>query len=93
MPHVRIAVARETRPGEQRVALVPDAVPDALGLGYEVLVEPGAGEAAGFTDAEYAAAGAVVTEDAFEQADVVLAVQAPDGSVEPWPEIPVDVER
>ncbi|HSV40585.1 MAG TPA: NAD(P) transhydrogenase subunit alpha [Nocardioidaceae bacterium] len=55
---MRIAVARETRPGETRVALVPDLVGRLLALGYDVVFEPGAGRAAGHSDEAYIAAGA-----------------------------------
>ncbi|MBC9734276.1 NAD(P) transhydrogenase subunit alpha [Nocardioides marmotae] len=75
---MRIAVVRETRAGETRVALVPDLVPRLVGLGHEVLVEPGAGLGALHADEEYAAAGAVLDERAVEAADLVLAVQPPD---------------
>lgn len=74
---VKIAVVRETREGEARVAMVPELVGKLTGLGYEVLVEPGAGEQAEFADAEYAEAGATLTADAVSQADVVVAVQPP----------------
>ena len=47
MPRVRIAVARETREGETRVALVPELVGKLTSLGYEVAVEPGAGLGSG----------------------------------------------
>lgn len=78
LARVKIAVARETRAGETRVALVPDLVAKVTGLGHEVLVEPGAGEGAEFGDEEYADAGAVVTEDAVDEADVVISVQPLD---------------
>lgn len=73
---MRIAVPRETAPGERRVALVPDAVARLRKAGHEVLVEPGAGAAAGFTDAAYTAAGATVSAG-FGDADLVAKVQAP----------------
>ena len=60
---VKIAVARETRDGEARVAMVPELVGKLTGLGYEVVVEPGAGEHALIADEEYEAAGAVVDDD------------------------------
>jgi NAD(P) transhydrogenase subunit alpha len=72
---VRIAVARETREGEARVALVPELVGKLTGLGYEVAVEPGAGAGALFSDDEYVAAGAVVDDQALETADVAVSVQ------------------
>jgi NAD(P) transhydrogenase subunit alpha len=72
---VKIAVVRETRPGEHRVALVPDLVGKLTGLGYEVLVESDAGSAADIADDTYRDAGATVTDDVLAQSDVVLSVQ------------------
>ncbi|HET8603754.1 MAG TPA: NAD(P) transhydrogenase subunit alpha [Marmoricola sp.] len=71
-------MARETREGEARVAMVPDLVGKLAGLGYEVAVEPGAGERAEFDDAEYAEAGATVADGVVEDADVVVSVQPLD---------------
>jgi H+-translocating NAD(P) transhydrogenase subunit alpha len=77
---VRIAVAREVRDGEARVALVPELVGKLTALGYEVAVEPEAGRHALIADEEYAEAGAVLDTDAIGTADVVVSVQplAPD---------------
>nr|WP_258562602.1 NAD(P) transhydrogenase subunit alpha [Nocardioides sp. MAH-18] len=75
MRRVKIAVARETRDGESRVAMVPELVGRLTALGYEVAVEPDAGRHALLADDEYAAAGAVVDETALDGADVVVAVQ------------------
>jgi NAD(P) transhydrogenase subunit alpha len=77
---VRISVARETRDGEARVAMVPELVGKLTGLGYEVAVEPDAGRHALLADEEYAEAGAVLDADALSSADVVISVQplAPD---------------
>ncbi|MBA2955278.1 NAD(P)(+) transhydrogenase (Re/Si-specific) subunit alpha [Nocardioides sp. MAH-18] len=72
---MKIAVARETRDGESRVAMVPELVGRLTALGYEVAVEPDAGRHALLADDEYAAAGAVVDETALDGADVVVAVQ------------------
>ena len=55
---MRIAVARETREGESRVALVPELVGKLTGLGYVVAVEPDAGRGALYTDQDYLDAGA-----------------------------------
>ena len=55
-----IGVPRESRPGETRVAATPKTVEQLLKLGYQVAVEAGAGAAASFDDAAYAAAGATV---------------------------------
>ena len=73
-------MAKETREGETRVALVPELVGKLTGLGYEVAVEPDAGRHALMSDEEYAEAGAEVDHDAIATADVVVSVQplAPD---------------
>jgi len=78
---VRIAVARETREGETRVALVPELVPKLTGLGYEVTVEPGAGLGALHADADYEAAGAVVLDAPWDGAELVASVNPLDASV------------
>jgi proton-translocating NAD(P)+ transhydrogenase subunit alpha len=72
---VNAGVPKETAPGERRVALVPDAI-RRLPAGVSVLVERGAGEAAGFPDGSYAEAGAELVDDAWG-ADLVLKVQKP----------------
>ena len=71
---MKIAVVRETREGETRVAMVPELVAKLTDLGYEVLVEPGAGDRAEYDDALYAEAGAEVTDDLLPEADVVVSV-------------------
>jgi NAD(P) transhydrogenase subunit alpha len=78
LPDVKIAVARETREGEARVAMVPELVGKLTKLGYEVVVEPGAGEGALYADAEYVDAGAQVTDAALDDADLVVSVQPLD---------------
>lgn len=75
---MRVAVVAESRPGETRVALVPDLVERVVALGATVLVEPGAGVAAGHSDDDYRDAGARILADPYGAADVVLAVQPPD---------------
>ena len=74
-----IAIPKETFPGEKRVAAVPAVVPGLIKAGLEVIVEKGAGQAAGFTDEEYAAKGAKIVADRaelFRTAEVVLCVRA-----------------
>jgi NAD(P) transhydrogenase subunit alpha len=78
---VRIAVARETRPGETRVALVPELVGKLTALGWTVAVQPGAGAHALHTDEEYAEVGAEVREDALSDAVLVVSVNALDPTV------------
>jgi NAD(P) transhydrogenase subunit alpha len=75
---MRIGVARETAPGERRVALIPPEVDGLRRAGHEVLVETGAGLGAGFPDTAYAERGAaVVDRDTVFAAPVVVFVQAP----------------
>ncbi|GHE43807.1 Re/Si-specific NAD(P)(+) transhydrogenase subunit alpha [Streptomyces vinaceus] len=71
----RIGVAAETSPGETRVAATPSTVRQLVALGYEVVVEAGAGTASGFTDDAYGAQSAKIG-DAWS-ADIVLKVNAP----------------
>ncbi len=75
---MRIGVPRESKPGETRAAATPKTVEQIRGLGYEVMVEAGAGAAASFDDAAYASAGAEVVGDEVWDADVVLKVNAPN---------------
>lgn len=81
---MKIGVARETAPGERRVALVPETLGKLTAAGLQILVEKGAGEASFLPDAAYAEAGATVVsrDDLYKQADVVLRVAKPaDGDV------------
>ena len=77
---MRIAVAREADPAEDRVAATPETVKKMMGLGAEVAVEPGAGVKSGIPDADFTAAGATVTTDAVKGADVVLRVRRPNAA-------------
>jgi NAD(P) transhydrogenase subunit alpha len=72
---MRIAVPKEIREGEKRVALVPDIINKLTRLGYEVSIESGAGTHAQATDEDFKSAGAsVVSGDVLKDADVVLSV-------------------
>ena len=74
---MRIAVAKEIRSGEARVALVPDIISKLTKAGLEVVIEAGAGIAAGFQDSEFTAAGATVKSgNVISDADVVASVTA-----------------
>ena len=77
---MRIAVAREIDPTENRVAATPETVKKMKGLGADVAVEPDAGTKSGIPDAEFAVAGATVTDAAVKDADVVLKVRRPAAS-------------
>jgi NAD(P) transhydrogenase subunit alpha len=77
---MRVAVLKERAEHERRVALVPESAAKLAKAGADVVVEQGAGEAAGFPDAQYAAAGATISPtstQALTGAQVVLAVQPP----------------
>lgn len=77
---MRIAVGREIAEGERRVALVPERVGPLVNGGHTVLIEQGAGAAAGFADTEYVDAGArIVAEPSSltRGADLVLTVREP----------------
>ncbi|MFZ1377861.1 MAG: Re/Si-specific NAD(P)(+) transhydrogenase subunit alpha [Geothrix sp.] len=77
---MKIAVPREIRAGETRVALDPESCKKLIQLGMEVAVEVGAGSAANFTDQAYRDAGATLAADAasiFASAAFVLKVNAP----------------
>ena len=74
---VVVGVPKEILPGECRVALVPDLVIKLKKAGLDVLLESGAGEAAGLPDGSYLEKGARVGPDALAEADVVLKVQPP----------------
>jgi len=75
---VKIAVAKEVREGESRVAMVPELVGKLTALGYQVAVEPGAGVEALASDEDYERAGAVVSHEALDGADLVVSVQPLD---------------
>jgi len=77
---MRIAVPTETATGEDRVALVPESCKKLIQAGYDVSIESGAGDPAGFADTMYAEAGASTQPNAaalLASADIVLKVTAP----------------
>lgn len=77
---MRVVVPKESRPGERRVALAPEAVARVRDLGLGMAIERGAGAAAGFTDAAYREAGAEVVADEaalFTNGDIVVKVRPP----------------
>ena len=77
---MKLAVPKECRPGERRVAVTPENVAKLVKLGFSVAVEHDAGAAASFGDDDYAAAGAEVitgTREIWQAGDIVLKVQPP----------------
>ena len=75
-----IAIPKERRADEARVAASPETVKKLKGLGLDVVVERGAGAGAHFSDADYQAAGATIAPDgaALTNADIVLKVRGPE---------------
>jgi len=73
---MRISVPKEIKPGEKRVALVPDIISKLTKLGHEVFIESGAGVAAEYSDEQFLAAGAQIKQgEVLANSDVVLSVQ------------------
>lgn len=75
-----VGTVRELKSGEFRVGLTPDGVRDLTRLGQKVLVEAGAGEGSGLSDAAYAAAGATIVptaEEVWSAADLIVKVKEP----------------
>jgi NAD(P) transhydrogenase subunit alpha len=81
---MRLAVLKERRAGEARVAATPDTVKKLIGLGLGVAVEAGAGLTAAISDEEFRAAGAEIVPDAaaaLSGAGILFAVQAPEEAI------------
>ena len=77
---MKVAVAAEVEADEPRVAATPETIKKIIALGAEVAVELGAGVKSGVLDADYTAAGASVTADALNGADIVLKVRRPQAA-------------
>ena len=78
---MRIGVPRETHAGERRVATTPDVAVQLIKLGFNVVVETGAGAAASYSDDAYKDAGCDVIasrSDLWTQSDLILKVRAPE---------------
>lgn len=80
---MKVAVVKETAPGERRVALVPEMIARLRGAGLDVLVESGAGDAAWFSDSAYADAGATIVtrKELLADADLLVTVGRPDEGI------------
>jgi NAD(P) transhydrogenase subunit alpha len=77
---MKVAVAAEVEAGEPRVAATPETIKKIIALGAEVAVEPGAGIKSGILDADYSAAGAKISPDALNGADIILKVRRPQAA-------------
>src|ERR1700760_4505600 len=78
---MRLAIPKEVREGETRVAATPESVKKFKGLGLEIVVQAGAGQGAHIADADYTAAGALIAPDlatTLRDADIVLKVRGPE---------------
>ena len=78
---MKVGIPKEIHPGERRVAATPETASRLSKLGFEVLVESGAGLMASFDDAAYRAAGATIVDEAralWSGSDVVIKVQPPE---------------
>jgi H+-translocating NAD(P) transhydrogenase subunit alpha len=75
---VTIAALRETAPGERRVAIVPEVAQKLRAGGFEVLLERGAGAAAGFPDTAYEGVGFDTAEAVAARADMLWCMQMPE---------------
>jgi len=74
---VRVGVPRETAPGENRVALVPEVASRLSQGGFAILVERGAGEAAAYEDEAFVEAGATIVDGVWGEAEAIAKVQKP----------------
>ena len=77
---MRIAIPKETHPGENRIPITPAHAKKLCAMGADLVVEAGMGEGSGFTDAEYTEAGATISQDRaelFGSADLLLRVRKP----------------
>jgi H+-translocating NAD(P) transhydrogenase subunit alpha len=77
---MKLAVPTEVRPAERRAAAAPESVARLVKLGFDVMIESGAGAGAAFSDEDYAAAGARIVTDTrqlWRDAEIVLKVQPP----------------
>ena len=78
---MQIGVLKETHPGENRVAVIPDTVKKLVKLGADITVETALGQGSGFADGEYADAGATVgsdRDDILAQSDIILRIRKPE---------------
>ena len=80
---MQIGVLKETHPGENRVAVIPDTVKKLVKLGAELTVEAALGQGSGFADEAYADAGATVASnrnDILAKSDVLLRIRKPESA-------------
>ena len=75
---MKIGIPKESQAGERRVAATPKTVAQLIGLGYDVAVQSGAGEAASYPDAAYVAEGATIVKGVgIWKSDIVTKINPP----------------
>jgi NAD(P) transhydrogenase subunit alpha len=77
---MRIAIPKESHPGENRIPIMPDHAKKLCAMGADLFIESGMGLGAGFSDSEYTEAGATITQDRnelFSSADLLLRLRKP----------------
>ena len=78
---MKIGIPKEVHAGEKRVATTPDVAKQLIKLGFEIVIEAGAGSAAHYSDASYVEAGVTVVKNAQEiwtESDIILKVRGPE---------------
>ena len=78
---MQIGILKETHPGENRVAVIPDTVKKLVKLGAELTVEAALGQGSGFVDETYSEAGATITsnrDDILAKSDIILRIRKPE---------------
>ena len=78
---MKIGVPKEIHDGEKRVATTPEVIGHLKKLGFEVIVEAGAGSLANFSDAAYTGAGAIIANEVksvWNDSDIILKVRGPE---------------
>lgn len=78
---MKIGIPKEVHAGEKRVATTPDVAKQLMKLGFEIMIEAGAGAEAHFSDASYADAGVTVVKDAkeiWDESDIIMKVRGPE---------------
>ncbi len=85
---MRLGVVKETFPGERRVSIIPQVVPALIKMGFEVIVESGAGLGAYYSDEDYKNSGAIVGDrDEVLNSDVITYVRAPGADKNNLPDL------
>lgn len=78
---MRIAIPKETHPGENRIPIIPNDAKKLVRLGAEVVIEAGMGAGSGFTDEEYTEAGATIAtsrDELLASGDIVMRLRKPE---------------